>query len=267
LIESVVVGHVSVAPDPAEIFDRAAEEGERRLDQSLLELLATSFIAGFTVVFGIVALAIVHAAVPPETGRLDAVAGALAFGPGVVFLVVGRAELFNENFFDPIAAAIERDAFPVGGLLRLWTVTFALNLLGGGLLVVVFWVDGALPPGTEGALRSFAHHVVARPALGNFASAVVGGALVALLSHMLSAVETVGSRISLAYVVGFLLALGPFEHVVVTMLHVFFGVLFGADIGVGEFGAVTGIITAGNVVGGIGLVTLTHVAQAKGAQG
>lgn len=39
-------------PSPAEIFDRAAEEGERRLDQSRLELAATSFIAGFTIVFG-----------------------------------------------------------------------------------------------------------------------------------------------------------------------------------------------------------------------
>lgn len=46
----------SIAPDPAEIFHRAVEEGERRLDQSLLEPVSTSFIAGFTIVFGIVAL-------------------------------------------------------------------------------------------------------------------------------------------------------------------------------------------------------------------
>jgi len=41
-------------PDPAGIFDRAVAEGERRLDQSTLELVSTSFIAGFTVVFGVV---------------------------------------------------------------------------------------------------------------------------------------------------------------------------------------------------------------------
>ena len=41
---------VPIAPDPAEIFHRAVEEGERRLDQSLLELVSTSFIAGFTIV-------------------------------------------------------------------------------------------------------------------------------------------------------------------------------------------------------------------------
>ena len=38
------------------------QEGERRLDQSLLELVATSFIAGFTIVFGMAALSLAHAA-------------------------------------------------------------------------------------------------------------------------------------------------------------------------------------------------------------
>ena len=36
---------MSVAPAPNEIFRRAVKEGERRLDQSLLELVSTGFIA------------------------------------------------------------------------------------------------------------------------------------------------------------------------------------------------------------------------------
>ncbi|MEA5406469.1 hypothetical protein VB773_01975 [Haloarculaceae archaeon H-GB2-1] len=51
-----------------------------------------------------------------------------------------------------------------------------------------------------------------------FASAIAGGTLVSLLSFLLVGLNRVGSRFSLAYVVGFLLALGPFDHVVVTML-------------------------------------------------
>lgn len=43
--------------------------GERRLDRSLLELAATSFIAGFTVVFGIIAPGPVHALVEPAPVR------------------------------------------------------------------------------------------------------------------------------------------------------------------------------------------------------
>jgi len=83
------------APTPSEIYSRAVEEGARRLDQSLLELVSTSFIAGFTVVFGIVALGIVEATVEPEFGAVADIAGALAFGTGVVFLVVGRTEEYD----------------------------------------------------------------------------------------------------------------------------------------------------------------------------
>ena len=79
-----------VAPSPGEIFDRAVEEGKRRLDQSLLELAATSFIAGFTVVFGIVTLGIVHTLVEPHSGELAQIAGALGFGLfAYVFAIVG----------------------------------------------------------------------------------------------------------------------------------------------------------------------------------
>ncbi|WP_254763967.1 formate/nitrite transporter family protein [Natrinema marinum] len=258
---------MSVAPDPAEIFDRAVEEGERRLDQSLLELVSTSFIAGFTIVFGIAALGVVDALVEPQFGAVAHIAGALAFGVGVVFLVVGRTELFNENFFDPAATAADRDgSWLLGPLVRLWTVTFVFNLVGGFLFALVFAVDGVLPSGTAHALGRTAEEIVRRPRRAMFASAIVGGALVSMLSFLLEGVNTVRSRITLAYIVGFLLALGPFDHVIVTAIHVFFGMLFDPRITYGTLFETIVIATAGNLVGGLGLVTFTHVAQVRGAR-
>lgn len=256
-----------VAPDPSEIFDRAVEEGERRLDQSLVELVSTSFIAGFTIIFGIVAEGIALATLESEFGGLAHIAGALAFGIGMIFLIVGRAELFNENFFDPTAAiAEEKDAGMLPSLLRLWVVTFVFNLVGGALLIVVLSVDGALPPGTAESLSRSAEEIASREAFPRFASAIAGGALVSLLSFLLVAVNSVGSRIALAYVVGFLLALGPFDHVIVTVLHVYFGMLSGAPVGYGTLAVIAVVATAGNFVGGIGLVTTTHIAQSMGEE-
>lgn len=256
-----------VAPTPSEIFHRAADEGERRLDQSMLELVATGFIAGFTIVFAIAALGVVHGAVEPLLGPAARVAGALAFATGFVFLIVGRAELFTENFFDPAATAFERrERGLVWRLLRLWTVTLALNLAGGALMVLVTSVHGVLPEEAWTALRTVAREVAARGARAGFLSAIVGGALVALLSFMLQAADGVRSRITVAYFAGFLLAVGPFDHVVVTALHVLFGILLGEPIGYGTLAAIMGVSAAGNVVGGIGLVTLSHAAQAKGAR-
>ncbi|WP_435180207.1 formate/nitrite transporter family protein [Halorussus sp. AFM4] len=258
---------MAVAPDPSEIFERAVQEGERRLDQSLLELVATSFIAGFTVVFGMLALGIVEGAFEPRFAELAPIAGALAFGVGVVFLVVGRTELFNENFFDPVAKAVDADdTWMVRPLLRLWVVTFSLNLVGGVLLIYLLSVEGALSKGAVHVLTETAVTIVHRPAAAEFAKAVTGGALVSLLSFMLEAVDSVASRIAVAYIVGVLLTLGVFDHVIVTILHVLFGVFLGANIGLGELAATTAIVTAGNLAGGLGLVTLSHVAQVMGAQ-
>ncbi|MFC6757188.1 formate/nitrite transporter family protein [Halomicroarcula sp. GCM10025894] len=104
-------------------------------------------------------------------------------------------------------------------------------------------------------------------ALGaSFARAIAGGALVSLLSFLLVSVDSEGSRLSLAYVVGVLLALGPLEHVVVTALHVFLGALFGVSVGTSRFTIVVSVVTAGNIVGGLGLVTFAHVTQAAGAR-
>jgi formate/nitrite transporter FocA (FNT family) len=120
---------MSVAPNPETIYDRSKEEGRRRLSMPFLEQVATGFIAGITIVFGIVALGITESLVGTEFGDgIAALVGALAFGIGVVFLVVGRSELFSENFFDPVAAAIDEEGASVWGrLARLWTATLVLN--------------------------------------------------------------------------------------------------------------------------------------------
>lgn len=258
---------MSIAPAPEEIFDRAAREGERRLDQSLLELTATSFIAGFSIVFGIVALGVLESLFGPGSEGFAKLAGALGLGVGLVLLVVGRAELFSENFFDPAAQMFKQRAPELlKPLARLWAVTFVLNLAGGGLFALVFSVDGVLPPEAHHVLVELAEETVHRGSLPALLKAFAGGALVALLSYLLLGVDTVGSRIVLALSVGALLAIGPFTHVIVTSLHVFFGILLGGEVGYDQLLTTMLIATVGNVVGGIGLTTMTHVAQAKGAE-
>jgi formate/nitrite transporter FocA (FNT family) len=252
---------------PAEIFELAAKEGERRLDQSFLQLVATAFIAGFTVVFGIIAMAIVEGLTRPSLGNMARIPGALAFGTGIVFLVIGRAELFSENFFDPIAAGFRPNATKFGArLARLWTLTLLLNLVGGAVMILVISMEGALPGGASDALNRIAEESAQRAWPATLARAIVGGALIALLSFLLMSAQGTGSRIWLAYAVGVLLALGPFEHVVVSMLHIGFGLASDAAVSPRHAVEVGAIATLGNLIGGVGLVTLSHSAQAKAAE-
>ncbi len=253
------------APTPSEIFDRAVKEGARRLDQSRLELISNAFIAGFTIVFGIVALGIVQAAVEPVSEGIARIAGAVAFGIGLMFLIIGRTELFTENFFDPMAAVLDRDEpGDRWRFIRLGGVTFVLNLLGGILLVGMMSVEGVLPNGTPAVLNTLAEEIAARDVPAHIFKGVMGGALVTLLSFLLQAVRSDGSRIMLAFMVGSLLALGPFDHVIVSGLHVIFGLFLGGEVSLGALTEILALVTVGNVAGGLGLVTLTHVVQVRG---
>ena len=258
---------MSSALNPAEIFERAAKEGQRRLDQSFFELVATAFIAGFTIVFGIVGLGVVEGLARPAMGDAAKLLGALAFAPGLVFLIVGRAELFSENFFDPIAAGFRQDHQKFGSRLgRLWMVTLVLNLIGGAILIAVVSFGGVLPGNAHDALNRIAEEVAHRHWLPTLMRAIVGGALVAMLSFLVIASRETTSRMLAAFAVGFLLAIGPFEHVVVSMLHVGFGVASTANVSILHIAEVGLIALVGNVIGGVGLVTLSHAAQAKSAE-
>lgn len=127
----------------------------------------------------------------------------------------------------------------------------------------IMTVDGALPEGSSETLVSIADEIVGKSSAATLARAVLAGALIALLSYMLHAVNSVTARILVAYMVGVFLALGPFDHVIVSALHVLFGVWLSDTIGYGELAANIGLSTAGNIVGGVFLITLTHSAQIK----
>lgn len=253
------------APDPKEVYERAEREGRRRLFMPLLEQGSTGFIAGVTIIFGIVALGITEALAEPRLGpELATLLGAAAFGLGVVFLVVGRTELFTENFFDPVAAAIDERGSGVWlRLLRLWLVILVLNLVGGAVLVAVLTVDGALPQHSGDALVTIAEDIATKSWSATLARAVLAGALITLLSYMLKAANTVVAQILVAYLVGFFLALGPFDHAVVSALHLLFGIWLSDTVGYGTLVGNLALSAVGNLIGGLFLITLTHMAQVK----
>lgn len=165
-----------VALNPGEIFERAAREGARRLDQSFLELVATSFIAGFTIMFGIIGMGVVEGLARPAMGETANLLGALAFALGIVFLVVRRAELFSENFFNPIAAGFQKKgAKLVFRLMRLWLITLILNLVGGSIMIAVAAVSGVLSDAAHQPLNRIAEEIAHRPWLSTLMRAVIRG--------------------------------------------------------------------------------------------
>jgi formate/nitrite transporter FocA (FNT family) len=124
-------------------------------------------------------------------------------------------------------------------------------------------VDGALPSGSAEILVEVAEEISTKGWQATLVRAVLAGALITLLSYMLSAANSVAARIMVSYLVGVFLALGPFDHVVVSVLHLLFGVWDAEVVGYGDVAVNLGLSTAGNLVGGLLLITLTHTAQVR----
>ena len=253
------------APEPHEMFARTREEGERRLTRSRLELAATSFVAGFDVVFGLIALAAATAALTPYFGPSAAhFFGSLAFGIAFIFIVVGRSELFTENFLVPITA-LRRHKLTRLKLAELWTISPVMNLVGGTALILIVSSKGVLPEGSAPALVDVAETVGELDRWRAFISAIVGGALITVMTWMVEGVGTVGGRIVVAWAVGALRALAELNHVIVVTLELIFGMRFGADISGGDVALNFAIAAAGNMVGGVLFVTLPRTSQAIGS--
>jgi formate/nitrite transporter FocA (FNT family) len=253
------------SPDPREMFARTRDEGERRLRRSRLELVTTSLVAGFDIVFGVIAIATVTALVTPALGPSAAhFVGSLFFGIAFIFIVVGRSELFTENFFVPITA-LRRGTLTKMKLAELWTISPFMNVLGGTLLILVATTKGVLPEGTPTAINELASHIDDMNLWTAFCSAIIGGALITAMTWMVEGVGTVGGRIVVAWVAGTLLAMASLNHVIVVTLELIFGMRLGTTISLEDPAVNFVVAAAGNMIGGLLFVTLTRTSQAIGS--
>jgi len=252
--------------EPEQIYARAREEGRRRLARPVVELVATALVGGFDVAFGVVAFALaagaVSGSVRPELARL---VGALAFGIGFVFVVVGKSELFTENFLVPVAGLERRSRASWLKLAELWVGTLLVNLVGGAALAIILTSKGVLRRSSH-ELVGLAERLTSHSAAAELLSAVVAGALMTLMTWFVEgAAESTGVRIAMSWIVGSLIALGTFNHAIVSTIELVFGMRYGAAVSVGDLFRNLGLAVGGNLVGGLLLVTFARSAQAVGA--
>ena len=234
-----------------ETFQRTVADGEYRLSRSWRNLLATGLLGGLDVGIGILALLLVK----HETGSL--LLGALAFGVGLIALFLAQSELFTENFLVPVAAVTARRG-TVGQLLRLWFGTVTTNLAAGWLMMGLVLAGH---PDLEATAVELGSKYVSFPAGRALALGVLGGIVITLMTWMERATESMPAKLVVAVWTGFLLIAGSLSHTVVASLLLFAALQAGAPFGYTDWLAVAGVVTAGNFVGGLGLVTLLHLVQ------
>ncbi len=247
-----------------EIVEDASRIGARRLERSLVGDAVTSLIGGMSICFGVIAMAWAGASLgdeaSPSVGHLVA---ALAYPVGFVILLVGKSELFTENFLLPVTGVIERRG-SVRQLLSLWSVSLVFNLIGALVFAFLISRPGVLPDAPAQRLIELADRVVAYPFWTAFVKALFAGWLMTILTWLLLAAEGMGPRLLIMWLIGTLVILGEFTHVIISGAEVFMAILLGAPITVGDWlGQAFVPVLVGNVVGGVVFVTLLQYVQAQ----
>jgi formate/nitrite transporter FocA (FNT family) len=248
-----------------ETFDRLVESGHTRLDRPLLPLVATGFLGGVDVGVGVLAFLVVEA----ETH--NHLLASLAFSVGFVGLLLANSELFTENFLVPVISVVAKVG-TVTQLLRLWGVTLLANLAGGFVMAGMIVV--ALPSVHETALKSGSHFAHLGVSWESFFLAVLGGAVITLMTRMQNATETLGVKLVPAVLMSFVLVGAELFHSVLDSILMFAGLLTGkADYGYLDWLGALGWSVFGNLVGGLVLVTairllrISHRVQESRAEG
>jgi formate-nitrite transporter family protein len=233
-------------------FHRSVDEGRARLERSTPGLLATGVVGGIDVSFGLLALYVV------EHATHDKLLGALAFGIGFVALTLANSELFTENFLVPVSTVAAAKA-PWTSHVRLWVGTLAANLLGGWIAAALIVVGFAELLPTIRAIGS--HPAAAGLDAASFASAVLAGVVITLMTWMEHSTESMPARLVAALVAAFVLGATPLLHAVVVSLEMFAALIAGASFGYLDWLGTLGWAISGNVAGGLLLVTTLRLVQ------
>lgn len=238
--------------DEEETFERLVDEGRQRLGRSWLQLLITGFLGGFDVAVGVLALLLVQ-----HLTHNPLLAG-IAFSSGFIAITLARSELFTENFMVPVVAVVAKAGTPLA-LARLWGTTLVTNLFAGWLIAALFML--AFPSLASTAVEGAHDYIALGINWHAFALAAVGGMLITVMTHLQHATESDGVRMIPAVVVGTILSIGHINHAIVASLLCFAALFAGAPFGYAEWAGMLGLAIAGNLVGGLALVTVLRLLQ------
>ncbi|HVY48566.1 MAG TPA: formate/nitrite transporter family protein [Minicystis sp.] len=248
-----------------EVVQMGARIGQKRLDRPLVGDAMTSFIGGMSVSFGAVAMAWAGATAGGSGSgtKIGALVGALAFPVGFLILLIGKSELFTENFFLPVTAVLERRGKPKQ-LASLWAVSLAFNLLGALVFAALVSRPDVLDAAPAHELVELAEQKCAYAFSTAFTKAIFAGWLMTLLTWMLIAARGLGPRLVVIWSIATLIVLGRFNHVVISASEVFIAIMLGARVTPAVWFTKNFLpALAGNVLGGTVFVTLLFYIQAQ----
>lgn len=240
---------------PREVAERVVQLGVGKARQDTTTLLLLSVLAGAFIALGAMLFAVVITGSELGFGPTRLLGG-VAFSLGLILVVVAGAELFTGN--NLVAMAWASRLISSGELARSWIVVYAGNLVGSVLTVMACYLGGVhrMNSGAvEATLLGIARHKTSLDLGSMFVLAVLCNALVCLAVWLTQAGHSVVDKVlGIVFPIAAFVALG-FEHSIANMFFLPYALLLsGSEVALSMAMANILVVTAGNVLGGTGLV-------------
>lgn len=241
-----------------QIYDRVAAEGRSELSRPASELAFSGLASGLFIGATSLGMAGTRAMLAGPTGEFVS----LLFYPlGFIAVVIGRAQLFTENTLFPVVLVLE-DRRHLLGTLRLWMVVFAANVAGALAFATLATIAGTLRPAVVDQLVQLGTTAADQPLSRVFASAIVGGWLIALMAWLVSGAQRTTGQIAVTWLMTFPVGLLHLAHCIASSGYILAAVVEGHVAAV-SYLEWLGLATAGNIVGGVVIVSLLNYGQVR----
>lgn len=245
-------------PSAEEIFEQVAHNARSELKRSTTSLAISGFAGG--IFMGLSGLGTAITLGMFGKSELTHFIASMFYPLGFIVVIIGRAQLFTENTLYPVALVLSEKK-ELWNTLRLWCTVLPANVLGALAFSVLAAKTSALHAPTQQALAELGLTAGHASVSSVFWSAVTAGWIIATAAWLVSGSHSVTGSVLILWMLTFVVGLGNFAHCIATSSEILTAVLRG------EFSALgylkwLGLAVAGNVCGGVLMVTLLEYGQA-----
>lgn len=250
----------------SEEFNNVALAGKTKLNllkESKGQYLVSAMLAGIYVGLGIMLIFTIGGLLTSAGSPATKIVMGATFGVALSLVVSAGAELFTGNNFVMTASSMKGEV-SWGDTIKVWIAGFIGNLLGSILAGITFWAAGLATGPVGEFIANTSATKMSLPAGHLFFRGILCNILVCLAIWCTFRLKSDSGKLIMIFWCLFVFITSGFEHSIANMTLLTIGLLapHTAAVSIGGYIYNIGIVTLGNMVGGI-LLALAYYYVSK----
>jgi formate/nitrite transporter FocA (FNT family) len=245
-------------PSAEDIYKQVAKNAQEELKRSSVSLAISGLTGGIFMGLSALGVGVILAHLGGGPGAF--VVSRMFYPLGFIVVILGRSQLFTENTLYPVALVLTEPQ-QIWNTMRLWATVLPANVVGAFLFAMLAGLTHAMPADVVQAIAGLGIDAVHHPGTTIFWSGVVGGWIIATAAWLVSGSHSITGSVMVIWMLTFVVGLGNFAHCIATSGEILTAVLT-HQLPWAAYPRWFGPAVAGNICGGVIMVTLLEYGQA-----